>query len=377
VLIGQKVDGSDSPHHQQRWLDPAAADGRSKGKGLSSRMANYSQPVRHAGVQRRDVLAVFGAAAAAAPLSARAQRTAMAVIGYLGVGSADTYAPHLAAFLRGLRETGYVEGQNLAVEYRWADGRYDRLPALAAELAGRKVDVMVTAGSPLSALAAKRATATIPIVFVIGADPVAAGLVASFARPGGNLTGISIQVNALMPKRLDLLTELVPWIGVVGLLVNPNNAASAERMTREVEDAARAKGLPLRVLKAGNASEIDAGFATLDQLRGSVLLVSADQFFDSERDRLVALAAQHAVPAIYILRDYAVAGGLMSYGPSLTEAYYQVGSYAGRILEGEKPADLPVQQPTKFELVINLKTAKQLGLAVPLSLLALADEVIE
>ena len=282
----------------------------------------------------------------------------------------------MAAFRQGLSETGYVEGQNVAIEYRWAEGRYDRLPALAADLVGRKVDVIVTSGGDPAALAAKNATSTIPIVFTVGGDPVAAGLVASLARPGGNLTGVSILAVELMPKRLELLSELVPQARVIALLVNPNNP-NAERIMRDVQEAARAKGVQLHILKAGTESEIDAAFASLVQLQAGALVVGADPFFNSRREQLVALAARHAVPAIYEWREFAAAGGLISYGASLTAAYRQVGIYAGKILKGAKPADLPVQQPTTFELVVNLKTAKALGLTVPPSILARADEVIE
>jgi len=285
-------------------------------------------------------------------------------------------APLFAAFRQGMSETGYVEGQNLAIEYRFAEGRYDRLPALAADLVGRKVDVIVTEGGLPSALAAKNATSTIPIVFIIGGDPVGDGLVASLARPGGNLTGFSIFGSELNPKRLELLSELVPQAGVIALLVNPNSA-DAERQTRDVEEAARAKGVQLIILKAGTESEIDAAFASLVQLHAGALLVGADPFFNSRREKLVALSARFAVPAIYEWRAFAELGGLISYGPSQTGLWRQVGIYAGRILKGAKPADLPVQQPTTFELVVNLNTAKALGLTVPPSILARADEVIE
>ncbi len=263
----------------------------------------------------------------------------------------------------------------MAIEYRWAEGSYDRLPALAADLVGRKVDVIVASGTPGIA-AAKSATSTIPIVFLGGGDLVAAGLVASLARPGGNLTGISIFGRELNPKRLDLLSELVPETKVIALLVNPNNSG-AEPTIRDVQEAARAKGVQLHILNAGTESEIDAAFATLVQLHAGAIVVGSDPFFNSRREQLVAMAARHAVPAIYEWREFAEIGGLISYGPSLTGTWRQVGVYVGRILAGAKPADLPIQQPTKFELVINLKTAKSLGLTVPQSILARADEVIE
>jgi putative ABC transport system substrate-binding protein len=282
----------------------------------------------------------------------------------------------VAAFRQGLSEAGYIEGKNVAIEYRWAEGRYDELPALAAELVGRNVDVIATSGGPPPALAAKSVTSTVPIVFVSGDDPIGKGLVTSLARPSGNLTGVSLMGVEVTPKRLQLLSELVPQASVVALLVNPNNA-NAERIMRDVLEAARAKGVQLPVLKAASESEIDAAFATLVQLHTGALLVGNDSFFNSRRDQLVALAARHAVPAIYAWREFAAAGGLISYGTSLPAAYRQVGIYVGKILKGAKPADLPIQQPTKFELVINLKTAQALGLTVPHSLLQRADEVIE
>jgi len=262
----------------------------------------------------------------------------------------------------------------VAIEYRWAEGSYDRLPGLAADLVGRKVDVILPGGTP-SALAVKSATSTIPVVFIVG-DAVAAGLVPSLARPGGNLTGVSLLTFELMAKRLELLSELVPQASVIALLVNANSAM-AERIMRDVQEAARSKGVQLHILKAGSESEIDAAFATLAQLHAGALLVGTDPFFNSRREQLVALASRHAVPAIYEWREFADAGGLISYGPSLPAANRQVGIYVGRILNGAKPADLPVQQPTTFELVINLKTAQALGLTVPPSILARADEVIE
>jgi putative tryptophan/tyrosine transport system substrate-binding protein len=326
-------------------------------------------------LNRRDLL-ILGSTAIALPLVARAQQKAMPVIGYLSPsGSPGTGGPDLAAFRQGLSETGYVDGQNLAIEHHSAEGSYDRLPALAADLVGRKVDVIATTGPP-AALAAKSATSTIPIVFIGVGDPVATGLLASLARPGGNVTGFSIMNLELMPKRFGLLSELVPQAGAIALLVNPNNS-NAERMIGDVQEAARAKGVQLPILKAATESEIDAAFATVVQLHAGGLVVGADPFFTSRHEQFVALASRHAVPAIYFLREFAASGGLISYAASLTAAYRQAGVYAGRILKGAKPADLPVQQPTKFELVINLKTAKALGLTVPQSLLARADEVIE
>jgi len=320
------------------------------------------------------MLALGGAMTAARAL--QAQQKAMPVIGFLGSTSPGPYTPFVAAFRQGLSETGYVEGQNVAIEYRWAEGRYDRLPALAADLVSRKVDVIAASGGEVSAFAAKNATSTIPTLFIAG-DATAAGLVASFARPGGNLTGVSILADELMAKRLELLSELVPQARVIALLVNPNEGRIAERIIRGVQEAARAKGVLLHILKAGTESEIDAAFATLVQLHAGALLVGAGPFFASRRDRLVALASRHAIPAMYELREFAATSGLTSYGPSLTGIYRQVGIYVGKILKGANPADLPVQQPTKFELVINLNTANALGLTVPPSLLARADEVIE
>jgi ABC-type uncharacterized transport system substrate-binding protein len=322
------------------------------------------------------MLLLLGGALTAAP-ALRAQQKAMPVIGFLSGTSPTPNAPNLAAFHQGLSETGYIDGQNVAIEYRWAEGRYDRLPALAADLVGRKVDLIATsAGGQNAVLAAKSATSTIPIVAVMGDDPVATGLVTSLARPGGNLTGVSFLVVELMQKRLDLLSELVPQAKVIALLVNPNNE-NTPRIIRDVQEAARVKGLQLAILKAGTESEIDAAFASLVEQQAGALVVGADPSFGERREQLAALASRYAVPAIYPVREIAAAGGLISYGASLAAAFRQLDTYAGKILKGAKPADLPVEQPTKFELVINLKTAKALGLDVPLHLEQLADEVIE
>jgi putative ABC transport system substrate-binding protein len=298
----------------------------------------------------------------------------MPVIGFLGISTPGPSAPSLAAFRQGLSETGYVEGQNVAIEYRWAEGRYDRLPALAADLVGRSVDVIVASGDP-AARGAKSATSTIPIVFTSG-DAVGYGFVASLARPGGNLTGLSFLNPGLNPKRFELLSELVPQAKVIALLVNPNSAPP-EHVIRAVQEAARPKGVQLPILKAGTESEIDAAFTSLVQLQAGALVVSSDPFFYGRREQLVALAARHTVPTIYEWRQFVVEGGLSSYGASITAVNRQIGIYAGKILKGAKPADLPILQPTTFELVINLKTAKALGLTIPPSVLSRADEVIE
>jgi putative tryptophan/tyrosine transport system substrate-binding protein len=323
-------------------------------------------------MQRREALAIIAGAVVALPLAARAQQKAMPVIGYLSGGSTTFYAPILPSFHEGLRESGYVEGRNVAIDYRWAEGRYDRLPGFAAEFVSRSVDLITASGGPAAALAAKGATSTIPIVFTAGTDPVAAGLVASFARPGGNLTGISFLVGQLMPKRLELVSELVPQIRVVALLINPKNQ-QYERAIGAVQEAARAKGMQLHVLEASTEGEINSAFAALVNVQAGALVVATDPVLDSRREQVIAMASQDAVPAIYGFREFAAVGGLISYGPSLGGVYRQAGIYAGKILNGAKPAELP----TKFELVINMKTATALGLTVPQSLLQRADEVIE
>jgi putative ABC transport system substrate-binding protein len=327
-------------------------------------------------VNRRDLLGVLGGIAVFGPPVAGAQQRVVPVIGWLSGTSPEPAAPNLAAFNQGLAETGYVAGQNLAIEYRWAETHYDRLPELAADLVARNVDIIAATGGDLSARAAKQASSKIPIVASLAADPVKAGLAASLAHPGGNLTGVSFLTVELHPKRLELLSDLVPNVKVIALLVNPTNPNNGPRI-RSVEEAARARGIRIHVLEGANGNEIDTAFASLSRLRAGALIVSTDPFIESRREQILALAARYAIPAIYGFRDIATAGGLISYGPSLTRVYRQLGVYAGRILHGERPADLPVQQPTTFELVINLKTAKALGITVPQSLLARADEVIE
>jgi putative ABC transport system substrate-binding protein len=327
-------------------------------------------------MKRRELILLLLCGALTTSRGLRAQQKAMPVIGFLtGEPSDPAASPGLTAFRQGLSEAGYVVGQNVAIEYRGAEGRFDRMPALAADLVGRKVDLIATNAGSLSALAAKAATSTIPIVFFSG-DPVEAGLVASLARPGGNLTGVNTMNVELMPKRLELLVELAPQARVMALLVNPNNP-SAERVIGKVQEAARVKGVQILILKAGSESEIDAAFASLVQQQAGALLIGTDPLFFLQRSQLAELAARHAVPVISDTREFAAAGGLASYGASLKAANRQLGIYAGRILKGEKPADLPVQQPTTFELVVNLKTANALGLTVPPSILARADEVIE
>jgi len=325
-------------------------------------------------VKRRELIILLGSASLTRPRALRAQQKPMPVIGYLSDTSPGPNEARLTAFHQGLGDTGRVEGQNVAIEYRWAEGRYDQLPAMAGDLIARKVDVIVATALP-SIRAAKNATSTIPIAFITG-DPVGDGVVASLARPGGNLTGISILAVEINAKRLELLSTLVPHARMMGLLVNPDYP-NTERKVPVVLEAARAKGIELRIVKATTVDEIDAGFVTLVRLRAGALVVDGDPFLGGRREQIIALAARYAVPAIYTVREFVDSGGLISYGPSLTTVFRQLGSYTGKILNGARPADLPVQQPTTFELVINLKTAKALGLTVPQSLLARADEVIE
>jgi putative ABC transport system substrate-binding protein len=324
-------------------------------------------------MRRREFVGLLGSAAAAWPITPRAQ-VAMPVLGLLGGTNIDDR--QLGAIRQGLNDVGYVEGRNLAVEYRWAEGQYERLPALATDLVRRQVNVIVAVQGAAPALAAKSATATIPIVFATGGDALKLGLVSSLARPGGNITGVSFLVNALGAKRLELLRALTPTATTIGFLVNPANPNSESEMT-DMQEAAHALGQQIYVQNARSEQEIETAFASLVQRRVNALITAADAFFLSRRDQLIALAARHAVPVIYHLRESVVAGGLMSYGTSIVAAYRQAGLYAGRILKGARPGDLPVGQSAKFELVINLKTAKALGLEVPPMLLAIADEVIE
>jgi len=328
-------------------------------------------------VRRREFITLLGGAAAAWPRAARAQQPAMPVIGFLGSETPELHADRVSAVRKGLSEAGYLEGRNVAIQYHWAQGKNDRLPALAADLVRRQVTVIVAAGGTPSTLAAKTATTTIPIVFYVGVDPVEIGLVASLARPGGNLTGVSGLSVELVRKRLELLHELIPTATNVALLVNPTNPTLADATSKDMQSAAHTVGLQVHTLHASTEREIDTAFATLVQLRAGALVIGPDAFFASRNEQLAALALRHAVPTIYEYRAFAAAGGLMSYGGSVVDAFRQVGVYTGRILKGEKPADLPVQQFARVELIINMKTAKMLGITFPNSLLGRADEVIE
>jgi len=328
---------------------------------------------RGTGMKRREFLGVVGGAVAW-PLAARAQQP-MPVVGFLNGGSPEGYAPMVAAVRQGLKEAGYVEGQNVAIEFGWAGGKYDRLKALASDMIRRQVDVIAATSTP-AALATKAITSTIPIVFTTGADPVELGLVASLNRPGGNVTGVSFLVNELTSKQFEMLHKLLPKDSLFGFLVNPD-VAYAKSQIKDAEDAARSLGLQLLVLSAKTEDEIDAAFNTLVQRKAGGLVTISEPFLNSRRDQLVELAARHSLPTLYPVRDYVAAGGLVSYGTSIVGAYHEVGVYTGRILKGEKPADLPVVRPTKLELVINLKTAKALGIEIHPQLLATADEVIE
>ena len=327
-------------------------------------------------MKRREFITLLGGAAAAWPLAARAQQPGMPVIGFLDSKSPDDSAHMVAAFRRGLNGSTFIEGQNVMIEFRWAHGQYDQLPALAADLVRRRVDVIAATGGP-AALAAKAASATIPIVFRLAADPIAAGLVASLSRPGGNVTGVTSLNLEVGSKRLELLHELVPAATIMAALVNPTNPTNAEILSRDLQATARLLGLQLHLLHASSDADIDAIFATLTELRAGGLVIGTDAFFTSRDEKLAALGLRYRIPTIYQWREFVAAGGLMSYGGSFADSYRLAGVYTGRILKGEKPAELPVQQATKLELFINLKTAKALGITVPPTLLALADEVIE
>ena len=328
-------------------------------------------------MKRREFMTLLGGAAASLPFAAHAQQASMPVIGYLGTASPEAWAGRLKAFRQGLSESGFVEGRNVAIEYRWADNHYDRLQTLAADLVSRGVNVIVTPASAPAALAAQAATRTIPIVFETGADPVTIGLVASLNRPGGNITGVTASSFALGPKRLEVLHEVVPSARLIAALVNPAAGDIAERQKQDLQAAAHTMGLELLVLQAGEDRELDTAFSTLDEKRASGLVVIPEVFSNSRREKIAALSLRHAVPAIFQSREFTAAGGLLSYGGDVAETHHLAGVYAGRVLKGEKPADLPVIQGTKAELIINLKTAKTLGLEMPPALLGRADEVIE
>jgi ABC-type uncharacterized transport system substrate-binding protein len=327
-------------------------------------------------MRRREFIAFVSCTAASWPLAARAEQSAVPVIGFLNSASPQPFANYVAGFRAGLKETGYIDGQNVTIEFRWAEGHYDRLPEMAADLVRHKVAVLVSTGGTPTVTAAKAATATIPIVFTTGSDPVQLGLVTSLNRPGGNITGVDLFVTTMESKRFGLLRALIPGVQLIAVLLNLNSQTYG-RQKRDVEEAAHAIDQQIHVLSARNESEIDAAFATAMQLRAGALLVGGDPFLNSQRNKIVALAARHAIPAIYEQREHALAGGLMSYGTNLSEGYRQAGVYTGRILKGEKPGDLPVVQSTKFEFVINLKAAKALGIEVPPNLSAEADEIIE
>jgi putative ABC transport system substrate-binding protein len=328
-------------------------------------------------MRRREFIGLVGGVAITWPLASRAQQRAIPVIGYLGAQSPELWASRVRAFRQGLNETGYIEGQNVAIEYRWAEGHYDRYPAFVAEFIANDVTLIVAAGSTPAIVAAKAATATIPIVFLTAADPVQAGFVSSLNRPGGNLTGVTALSLELTSKQLELLHEFVPTAKVVGLLLNPTNPVLAEAQSKDMPATARRLGLELPILHARSEAEFDSVFASLVQLRAGGLVIGGETLFTTGSEKLAALSLRHAMPAIYQFREFAAAGGLISYGASLLDAHRLTGVYAGQILRGEKPADFPVQQATKLELVINLKAAKTLGLTVPPSLLARADEVVE
>jgi putative tryptophan/tyrosine transport system substrate-binding protein len=329
-----------------------------------------------ADIRRRKFIAVLGGMTVVWPLVTRAQRP-IKKIGFLSVSSPSAHVPFVAAFNEGLKEVGFVEGQNLTIEYSWAEGKFDRLPAMAADLIRNKVDVIAAMSGDISIRAAKTASSTIPVVFITGSDPVQTGLVPSLARPGGNITGFSMIANELMAKRFEMLAELVPQIKTIALLINPKYHSATEGTIPLVQQAANAKGIRLHILKAADEDEFEPAFASLANLKADALIVGTDPFFTSRRERIVALASRYAVPTIYEWQEFVTAGGLISYGASLTSLYREAGVYVGRILKGAKPADLPIQQPTNFELVVNRKAAKALGLTIPPTLITAADKVIE